>query len=85
MTNLPVNDATDANRLRSVGITASGTHVYINTLYLDADIKILTGEIKPHFMAGFSGGRKAICPGLANLETLQKFHSPQFLLTSDSV
>jgi hypothetical protein len=46
---------------------------------LDADIKILTGEIKPHFMAGFSGGRKAICPGLANLETLQKFHSPQFL------
>lgn len=73
------HDATDASRLRSVGITASGTHVYINTLYLDADIKILTGEIKPHFMAGFSGGRKAICPGLANLETLQKFHSPPFL------
>lgn len=73
------HDATDLSRLRSVGRTASGTHVYINTLYLDADIKILTGEIKPHFMAGFSGGRKAICPGLANLETLQKFHSPQFL------
>jgi nickel-dependent lactate racemase len=73
------HDATDASRLRSVGITTSGTHVYINTLYLDADIKILTGEIKPHFMAGFSGGRKAICPGLANLATLQKFHSPQFL------
>jgi len=73
------HDATDTSCLRSVGITASGTHVYINTLYLDADIKILTGEIKPHFMAGFSGGRKAICPGLANLATLQKFHSPQFL------
>lgn len=73
------HDAMDASRLRSVGITASGTHVSINTFYLDADIKILTGEIKPHFMAGFSGGRKAICPGLANLETLQKFHSPQFL------
>jgi nickel-dependent lactate racemase len=73
------HDATDVNRLRSVGITASGTHVHINTLYLDADIKILTGEIKPHFMAGFSGGRKAICPGLANLATLQKFHSPPFL------
>jgi len=73
------HDATDASHLRSVGITASGTHVYINTRYLDADIKILTGEIKPHFMAGFSGGRKAICPGLANLATLQKFHSPQFL------
>jgi nickel-dependent lactate racemase len=73
------HNATDAHRLRPVGITASGTHVHINTLYLDADIKILTGEIKPHFMAGFSGGRKAICPGLANLATLQKFHSPQFL------
>ena len=73
------HDAMDASRLRSVGITASGTHVHINTLYLDADIKILTGEIKPHFMAGFSGGRKAICPGWANLATLQKFHSPQFL------
>jgi lactate racemase len=71
--------ATDAAVLRYIGRTATGTEVYINTRYLDADIKILTGEIKPHFMAGFSGGRKAICPGLANLETLQKFHSPQFL------
>lgn len=71
--------ATDASTLRFVARTTSGTDVYINTHYLDADVKILTGEIKPHFMAGFSGGRKAICPGLANLATLQKFHSPQFL------
>jgi nickel-dependent lactate racemase len=71
--------ADDLGVLRYIGRTASGTEVFINTHYLDADIKILTGEIKPHFMAGFSGGRKAICPGLANLETLQKFHSPQFL------
>jgi len=71
--------ATDTSILRFVARTASGTDVYINTRYLDADVKILTGEIKPHFMAGFSGGRKAICPGLANLATLQKFHSPQFL------
>jgi nickel-dependent lactate racemase len=71
--------ATDTSTLRFVARTATGTDVYINTHYLDADVKILTGEIKPHFMAGFSGGRKAICPGLANLATLQKFHSPQFL------
>lgn len=71
--------ATDATVLRVIGQTSSGTVVSINRHYLDADIKILTGEIKPHFMAGFSGGRKAICPGLANLETLQKFHSPYFL------
>ena len=73
------HDATDRDFLRLVATTASGTDVLINQRYLDADVKILTGEIKPHFMAGFSGGRKAICPGLANLETLQKFHSPQFL------
>src|SRR5712691_6499356 len=73
------HSATDTTALRWVARTAQRTDVYINTRYLDADIKILTGEIKPHFMAGFSGGRKAICPGLANLETLQKFHSPQFL------
>ena len=73
------HDETDRDFLRHVATTASGTDVLINKRYLDADIKILTGEIKPHFMAGFSGGRKAICPGLANLETLQKFHSPQFL------
>jgi nickel-dependent lactate racemase len=73
------HSATDTAALRWVARTAQGTDVYINTHYLDADVKILTGEIKPHFMAGFSGGRKAICPGLANLETLQKFHSPQCL------
>lgn len=73
------HDAAAKQTLRFVATTANGTEVYINTHYLDADVKILTGEIKPHFMAGFSGGRKAICPGLANLETLQKFHSPQFL------
>jgi lactate racemase len=66
------HSATDTTTLRFVARTASGTEVYINTRYLDADIKT-------HFMAGFSGGRKAICPGLANLATLQKFHSPQFL------
>src|SRR4030095_5320963 len=69
------HSATDTTALRWVARTGHGTDVYINTCYLDADVKILTGEIKPHFMAGFSGGRKAICPGLANLETPQKFHS----------
>ncbi|MBN1346377.1 MAG: nickel-dependent lactate racemase [Phycisphaerae bacterium] len=59
--------------------TASGTTVWIDRLYAEADLKIVTGFIEPHFMAGFSGGRKAICPGLVNLETIQKFHSPDFL------
>ena len=44
-----------------------------------ADLKITTGLIEPHFMAGFSGGRKLICPGLAGLETVRVWHGPDFL------
>ena len=48
--------------------------VSVNTRYLDADVKIVTGLIEPHFMAGFSGGRKGICPGIVDLNTVQTFH-----------
>ena len=46
----------------------------ISRLYADADLKIVTGLIEPHFMAGFSGGRKGVCPGLVDLATIQRFH-----------
>ena len=42
-------------------------------------MKITVGLIEPHFMAGFSGGRKLICPGLAALETIKVWHSPAIL------
>ncbi|MFV2067378.1 MAG: nickel-dependent lactate racemase, partial [Pirellulales bacterium] len=47
--------------------------------YLAADLKIATGLIEPHLMAGFSGGRKLICPGIAALETVRVWHGPDFL------
>jgi len=59
--------------------TQSGTRVRIDSTYFNAGLKILTGFIEPHFMAGFSGGRKSICPGLVDLTTLQKFHGAKFL------
>jgi len=59
--------------------TSSGTQAWVNRLYLEADLRILTGLAEPHFMAGYSGGRKAICPGLVDLRTIQKFHGPGFL------
>jgi nickel-dependent lactate racemase len=46
---------------------------------VDADLKITTGLIEPHLMAGFSGGRKLICPGIAALETVKVWHGPEFL------
>ncbi|MEX0715182.1 MAG: nickel-dependent lactate racemase, partial [Planctomycetaceae bacterium] len=40
---------------------------------------IATGLIEPHLMAGYSGGRKLICPGIAALETVKVWHGPRFL------
>ena len=53
--------------------------VWIDRRYVDADLKIATGLIEPHLMAGYSGGRKLICPGIAALETVKDWHSPRFL------
>jgi hypothetical protein len=46
---------------------------------LDAGIRILTGLVEPHFMAGFSGGRKSICPGIVGQETTYIFHGPDLM------
>jgi nickel-dependent lactate racemase len=62
-----------------LGDTERGTPVWIDTRYVTADLKLTTGLIEPHFMAGFSGGRKLICPGLAGLETVKVWHGPRFL------
>jgi lactate racemase len=70
---------TDASTMRSLGISPNGVLVSLNTHYLDADVKITVGLIEPHFMAGFSGGRKLIMPGIAALHTVQAWHSPRFL------
>ena len=69
----------DLDSLTYVGKTRSGTKVYVNTLFLKADLKIATGLVETHFMAGVSGGRKTVCPGLVDKRTIEKFHSPAFL------
>ena len=62
-----------------LGTTHNGTPVHINTTYLAADLKIITGLIEPHLMAGYSGGRKAICPGIASIETMKVMHGPELM------
>jgi len=64
----------DPNVLRRLGTTHRGTEVFINRHYLDSDLKILTGFVEPHFMAGVSGGGKSICPGLVGEGTMSVFH-----------
>ncbi len=63
----------------------SGSKVRLNKHYVKAGFRIVTGLVEPHFMAGFSGGRKAICPGLVDLETIQKFHGYNFLSHPNAV
>ena len=61
------------------GVSWSGSKVRLNKNYFDAGFRIITGLVEPHFMAGFSGGRKSICPGLVALDTLKQFHGYTFL------
>jgi nickel-dependent lactate racemase len=62
-----------------LGTTPNGVPVYLDARYVRADLKITTGLIEPHLMAGYSGGRKLICPGIAALETIKVWHGPRFL------
>jgi nickel-dependent lactate racemase len=62
-----------------LGDSLRGVPVWIDARYVHADLKLAVGLIEPHLMAGFSGGRKLICPGIAALETVKVWHSPAFL------
>jgi lactate racemase len=69
------NDSTRIELHDYAGTTSSGNKIYLNKEILGYEIKILTGFIEPHFFAGFSGGGKALVPGLAYLETIKYNHS----------
>lgn len=62
-----------------LGHTKSGTPVYVDKRYVSADIHITLGFIEQHLMAGFSGARKLIAPGVAFEETIRTLHSPRFM------
>lgn len=63
----------------SLGQTRSGTVVRLDKRFVNADLRIATGLVEPHFMAGWSGGRKVIAPGVAHAETITTFHSARFM------
>ena len=62
-----------------VGRTRSGTVVRLDRRLVEADVRIATGLVEPHFMAGYSGGRKVIAPGVAHAETITTFHNHRFM------
>lgn len=59
--------------------TSRGTDVHLNKIFYESDVKIITGLVESHFMAGVSGGRKAVCPALVNTKTIEFFHSVEVL------
>lgn len=68
------HDARDPTALRRVGQFAGDVPVSLNRAWVDADVRITTGFVEPHFFAGFSGGPKLVAPGLAGLDTVLALH-----------
>ncbi len=69
------HDCRDQRSLTCIGTLAGGVPIWLNSRYVNATTRILTGFIEPHFFAGFSGGPKGACPGLAGLETVLECHN----------
>jgi nickel-dependent lactate racemase len=63
-----------------LGVTPNRrTPVRLDRRFVEADLRIATGLVEPHFMAGYSGGRKVIAPGVAHADTIRRFHSAHFM------
>ena len=71
--------ARDDSMHKYIGTTKQGNIVKLDKRFLDAEIKIVTGLVEPHFMAGYSGGRKVIAPGIAHADTITTFHSARYM------
>jgi len=68
------HDARDERQLTWCGTLGRDVPVWLNRRWVEADVRITTGFVEPHFFAGFSGGPKMVAPGLAGLETVLALH-----------
>jgi len=68
------NDCFDPSTQVHLGTSSHGHEIWINRAYMEASVKILTGFIEPHYFAGFSGGGKAVMPGMAGQMTVLGNH-----------
>ncbi len=74
------HDACNDDEHLMLGFTGKRrTPVGLDRRFVEADLKIATGLVEPHFMAGYSGGRKVIAPGIAHHSTIRTFHSARFM------
>jgi len=73
------HDCRDKERLVYLGESSFGHPIWVNRIYMECSVKILTGFIEPHFFAGFSGGPKAVLPGVAGEETILRNHGAEMV------
>jgi nickel-dependent lactate racemase len=73
------HDALEEAGLVNLGKTRHGHEAWVNKTYAEASAKILTGFIEPHVFAGFSGGPKAVLPGVAGSRLVFENHSAPML------
>lgn len=73
------NQCHDKDTHVNLGKSEFGCDIYLNKEYVEADFRIVTGFIEPHFFAGFSGGPKGIMPGIAGIETILTFHNARMI------
>ena len=78
------HDAWDDANLVEVASNHAGRMVRVNRYYLEADVRILTGFIEPHFFAGFSGGPKAVLPAIADLDSIMDNHNARMIASDRS-
>ena len=62
-----------------IGTTSGGIEARLDRRFVQADLRIVVGLVEPHFMAGYSGGRKVVAPGIAHEQTIRSFHSARVL------
>jgi nickel-dependent lactate racemase len=71
--------ARDREAHTDLGKTSGGIPIMIDRRFVEAELKIVTGLVEPHFMAGYSGGRKVVAPGVAYQDTILMFHTARIL------
>ena len=71
--------AREADDHMDLGYTRLGTRVRLDRRFVEADLRMVVGLVEPHFMAGYSGGRKLIMPGIAHQETITYIHNARFM------
>jgi len=71
-----INHDCHAKDLVYIGKTKTlGTKVYVNKVFAEADVKVLTGDVGLHYYAGYGGGRKSVLPAISGIETIQHNHA----------